>query len=732
MRLSCRPMETGGQSNGRGVREQPPSARRGYQLAVLVLVGSLLLVVLYARVAAESERQLAQADFEARATLVLEQLRQQLVAVELTARGGVSLFASVDWPTARQWEDYVDSLRLDKQGLPLQGLGYAAWLTAGELSTLQQQRRAAGLGLYRVDPHGERDRYGPVVYLEPDPANGPMRIGSDLYADPGLSAAMAASRDSGEPRLGLADGRPAGGAERQLVLFLPVYTAGHVPAGVTGRRSTLQGWVHAPVDVAALTQAARAQIPSGPQLRLLDVGPGNNVRELYSDLDMASAAAVGAQVHQVETEVYGRRWQIEFRAAPGGQTGSSGLQATLLTGLLASVLLFAVVWALARTQAVAEQLAARMSESYRRSELRFRAALEYSAIGKALLDREGRIVEANPALAATFGIRPADLTGRPFDQVFTDPDPESGSDQDGVTRTTRQLRRSDGSLRQVQLSYAPVPGDIGSGVVRLVQMEDVTERLQAMAEIRRLNRTLEARVKARTRELEHANAGLESFAYSVSHDLRAPLRAIDGFGRIVSDRYHDVLDETGRDYLARIRSATARMDALIDALLAMARVSRAELRRGLLDLSGMVMEIRAELEAGDPERKVDWVVEPGMQATGDPALIRNLLENLIGNAWKFTSGCARARIEVGCEPGGPAGAFFVRDNGAGFAPEYADKLFRPFQRLHSQQEFSGHGIGLASARRIIDRHGGSIRAEGALGEGACFHFSLPGEGSCAD
>ena len=227
-------------------------------------------------------------------------------------------------------------------------------------------------------------------------------------------------------------------------------------------------------------------------------------------------------------------------------------------------------------------------------------------------------------------------------------------------------------------------------------------------------------------QLEEANAELNAFTYSASHDLRAPLRAIDGFSRILAERYARVLDEEGVDYLSRVRKAASRMGELIDALLKMSRVGRGEMRLERLDVSRIAAEVVEELRLATPERKVDVVIAPDMAVEGDAALVRNLLGNVLGNAWKFTRDRENARVEIGTT-GVDEGMveFYVRDNGAGFTQEYADKLFRPFQRLHRQEEFAGHGIGLASVKRIVERHGGEVRAEGREGEGATFYFTLP-------
>ena len=232
------------------------------------------------------------------------------------------------------------------------------------------------------------------------------------------------------------------------------------------------------------------------------------------------------------------------------------------------------------------------------------------------------------------------------------------------------------------------------------------------------------------RELEGTNRELEAFSYSVSHDLRAPLRAIDGFSQILQEDYEHALDDEGMDYLGRVRAASGHMATLIDDLLDLSRVGRRPLRRERVDLARLAAEIVGELRKSQPEREVEFVTEENIMAWGDASLLKVALENLLGNAWKFTAREKATRIEFGADrksgPNSSSPVYYVRDNGAGFDQTYADKLFGAFQRLHGQDEFEGTGIGLATVARIVHRHGGRVWAEGAVGKGATFYFTLGG------
>lgn len=250
------------------------------------------------------------------------------------------------------------------------------------------------------------------------------------------------------------------------------------------------------------------------------------------------------------------------------------------------------------------------------------------------------------------------------------------------------------------------------------------EIISLNAELQGLNADLEARVAQRTRELELSNQELQAFSYSVSHDLRAPLRTIDGFSLALEEDFAERLDDDGRDYIKRVRGGVQRMGMLIDALLQLSRVTRSEVQRERVNLSGLATLIFNELRANDQEQVVSFTAQPEVVADADPRLLRVAFENLLGNALKFTSKTPNARIEFGRTDSDGQTVYFIRDNGAGFDMQYVDRLFTAFQRLHGDRDFKGSGIGLATVSRIIRRHHGTIWAEGEPNQGAAFFFTL--------
>jgi PAS domain S-box-containing protein len=282
----------------------------------------------------------------------------------------------------------------------------------------------------------------------------------------------------------------------------------------------------------------------------------------------------------------------------------------------------------------------------------------------------------------------------------------------------------DGKQIWLETSKIPLTDQDGGVIGILGTYHDITDRKHAEEELANYREHLEELVAMRTAELEAVNKELESFSYSVSHDLRSPLRAIDGFSQTLLEEYADKLDADGHQYLDRVRKAAQRMGVLIDDMLKLSRVTRSEIKREMVDLSALGLQVVEELQKHEPQRQVNITVMPGIIAKGDRSLLQIVLENLLGNAWKYTGGVQPANIEFGTERLDNKTVYFVQDNGIGFDMQYANKLFTPFQRLHSSEEFPGTGIGLATVARIIARHNGRIWVEAEPNQGACFRFTL--------
>ncbi len=344
---------------------------------------------------------------------------------------------------------------------------------------------------------------------------------------------------------------------------------------------------------------------------------------------------------------------------------------------------------------------------------------EFAPVGYLTLSDTGQIEAANLTAAALLGVERRKLLKKRFSTLVAPEDRDrfhnffAGPLRQEARQTCELLlQRGDDSVFPVHLDCLRVTRP-GAAPVERITLTDVSELRRAETAMRRLNETLET-----------SNRELESFSYSVSHDLRAPLRAINGFSQVLAEEYTGRLDEEGLHYLARIRAASERMGELIDDMIDLARISRQDLTRRDVNLSALAHTILAELRERQPQRNVAWSVAPNLAARADPVLIKALLDNLLCNAWKFTAERTDARIEFGHGLTDGEEAFYVRDNGAGFDMAFAGKLFKPFQRLHDGERFEGTGIGLAIVQRIVRRHGGRVWAEGGPGQGATFWFTL--------
>lgn len=370
----------------------------------------------------------------------------------------------------------------------------------------------------------------------------------------------------------------------------------------------------------------------------------------------------------------------------------------------------------------------RAEMSLHESEQRFRTIANAAPI-PLVISRisDGEILFANPASSDIHGIPTNEFIGMKALDIYENPE-----DRSGLIETIRRqgfadgyevrIKTVDGKLLWVSTTIKPIVFEGEDAFFST--FIDVTDRKQAQEELLKLNSELEKRVRDRTAHLTAVNQELEAFSYSVSHDLRAPLRAVDGFSQALLEDYYDVFDDIGKDFLNRIRTESQRMGQLIDDLIALSRYTRSDMELQQVDLSEMARDQINELKQQNPDRSVHVSIQDNLIVQADYSLMQVVLQNLLNNAWKYSAKTANAKIEFGSRNQGGVCEYYVRDNGAGFDMAYVDKLFGAFQRLHAMDEFEGTGIGLATVQRIIHRHGGTVRAEGEINKGATFYFTV--------
>jgi len=405
------------------------------------------------------------------------------------------------------------------------------------------------------------------------------------------------------------------------------------------------------------------------------------------------------------------------------------MRGVLIGGTCVSAALVLLAFSMLRAESDRRR---RSEQALRVSEESLSATLHSIGEGVVATDPSGRVVLMNPMAERLTGWSVAEVRGKPSGEVLRLVDERT---RDAVESPLEQaleqqasaafsgptlLVARDGVERSVADSATPIRDARGELTGAVMVFRDISA--ERAAELQRQKD--EAALRVARDAAEAATRELEAFSYSVAHDLRTPLRSIDGFSQALLEDYNDVVDEDGKDFLRRVRAAAQRMGQLIDDLLGLSRVSRSELHRDDVDLTALAREIGGKLDQAYPDRVVDFVVAEGLRANADGRLLRIVLENLLGNAWKFTSKQANARVEVGVAEDGGGPAYFVRDNGAGFDMAFASKLFGAFQRMHKSTDFEGTGIGLATVQRIIHRHGGRLWANAAPNQGATFHFTL--------
>jgi PAS domain S-box-containing protein len=471
-------------------------------------------------------------------------------------------------------------------------------------------------------------------------------------------------------------------------------------------------------QLAAQVKARCRQLEHGMHLRALDGG-----RPIGLDTDSGAGQATMAAVRDDIARMQNEELRLlKIRDTERQDSVGATLFVAAVGSLFSIGLVGLIFFELTREVGVRK----RAEEAVRASEERLQSMLDNTTALVFLKDTSGRMIFVNRRFEEVFGKTRDQILGRKDCDVFAGEvaamiraNDRTAMETGQPVQIEEQVAQNDGLYTYLSSKFAL--RDASGAVAALCGFAiDITARKSLEEQVTRLNDELTVRAA----ELEVTNKELEAFSYSVSHDLRAPLRSIDGFSQALLEDYSGIIDSTGQDYLGRVRAATQRMGQLIDDMLTLSRITRADIAIGPVDLSSIARDVAAELEQGDPERKVEFVIQDGVAARGDARLLKVALENLLGNAWKFTSKHPRARIEFGVEQQSGERVYFVRDDGAGFDAKYAAKLFGAFQRLHAMNEFSGTGIGLATVARVVHRHKGRVWAEGAVEQGAAFYFTL--------
>jgi PAS domain S-box-containing protein len=616
---------------------------------------------------------------------------------------------------------------------------------------LEQAQASAGLGWWVLDPHrGIVLTWSPEAYqiygLTPTQFDGKSEtLEALVHPDdaPGVSGAFAASLEGGasfqiEHRII----RPDGALRWVLVAAVIQRDSAGTAERVMGICQDITDRKRSEAEIRAGAAYNRSLIEASLD-PLVMIGPDGTI----TDVNAATGAATGYRRDELlGTEFSGYFTEPSQARAVYEQVFRDGsardhlLELRHRDGHTTPVLYNASVYRDPSGEVLGVSAAARditqinrTEAALRVSEERLRALFDNAPIGIEDMALNGELVRVNPRFCEITGYT-ADELRRLRIQDITHPDDldadlanlerlRSG-EIDTFSMEKRDLRK-DGGVVWIEASRALVRDPDGNPLLFVGAVRDITAQRQAEAEVRTLNADLEVRVERRTADLAQANKDLEAFGYSVSHDLRAPLRALSGYAEALLEEYGDGLGETGRGYAERIQAASERMATLIDDLLQLAQVSRSQMHLGPVDLSAEAAAVAGELQSVEPRRRIRITIQDGVQVTADRGLIRTVVQNLFENAWKFTARQEDATIEFGSMPADDAGiCCFVRDNGAGFDQAYAAKLFQPFQRLHADTDFAGTGIGLASVQRIIERHGGRIWAQGAVDAGATFYFTL--------
>lgn len=671
---------------------------------------------------------------------------QQRLEVQVTALKGLAAHIAADPEMDRiAFLEYVGRISLDNAMDGVEGIGYSAYIPEpllNDYAAKMSREQVEGFRYWSDDPAGRPTETHAILYLYPESARNRRAIGYNMYANPIRREAMRLARGSGDPAASGAvqlvqDGET--GDEFGFLIYVPVYQMGADLSSEDSKHANFIGFAYSPLTSRDFFTQAIGPTPDEVAFRVLDRDNGG--KPLFQTRHFIEPSDPGAAFSEKKRLTgVGENWLLEYQTTANFDNNSRKSFAYYIfgIGLSVSMLLYLLTFAEVKAR---KQVHIEMGERKQvqrdlaLSEERLRTLVDQAPLSIQVLQPNGRTSQINRGFEQLWGINADDL--RDYN-LLTDPQlVEKGvapylkrafSGEAVKIPAIEYETRSTlgyGNTRWVSALAYPLKDEDGSVREVVLIHQDLTDIKRVEDEIRDINSRLEERIEQRTEELARAISEMEAFSYSVAHDLRSPLRAMGGFARILTEDHKEALNQEAQNLLKRIQENSIKMGLLIDGLLDLARVSRAHIDRESVDISASAGEVIDSLQKRQPRPTASVDIQPGLEVYADPRLMENVLQNLLENAWKFTTNTPQPHIRIGRLPARNEDVIYVRDNGAGFEPEYQNKLFGAFERLHSEAEYPGTGIGLATVRRILERHGGKVWAEGEPGEGATFYFSVP-------
>jgi len=698
-----------------------PLQRASLLPALFVLALALGATAMAWRVSAEAALAAQRQRFEHQAQQLATAIEHSLRGYVDALRGAQGLFAASATVEADEWQRYWEQVDLPSRFPAVVGVGYAARIDARERGDFEGAMAIGRRGGFRIWPAGERANYFPVTYLEPAEGANLLLLGYDLASEPArrdaLQRAIARDEVALSARIAVA-GSTAGDTEAGFAIYAPLHVGGRQDGEADYR---LVGVAYFDVRAAEWMQFVDREPRTGLSVQLYDGDAEDPAQRLYADGD---AAAPKALRHAQTLDLAGWHWRLAVATTPGFFAANRSLTplSVLLVGLLFSLLLFAIAWLLAGAGARAERLATRRTAELQRSQRAFRALTDTANDAIIAAGGDGRIRYVNPAAERCFGYAADALLHHPLTELM--PERYRAAHADGMARLvaggephiigrTVELAglRSDGSEFPLEISLAHWRND--DEVHFTAILRDITQRRES-----------EQALELQRKELARSNADLEQFAYVASHDLQEPLRMVASYVQLLARRYKGKLDADADDFIGFAVDGALRMQHLIDDLLTYSRIATRPVDRRDVAAADCVQAALRNLATRVQETCADIRIGALPTVCVDPMQLIQLFQNLIGNALKFC-GDAPPRVSIEAEREQDHWHFRVRDNGIGLDPQYAERIFVIFQRLHTRQHYSGTGIGLAICKKIVERAGGRIWVESVPGDGATFHFTLP-------